>query len=332
MGEAAKKAFTAIDDIQMTAVARDFFFEGMVLPATIYLRMSAGHYLIIGRKGDKATLSSLQSLKDPNVAIWVKTLDHSVLIDFVTNLTSKVISQKSAPDAVKAKFLNSLTEDSLTSFKDKGFASVPHLEKVSGMLIDLSKSVPAFNDVVQLLMDLPSSESKHAMATCMIALALADEMKVNHRPALEKIALGCLLHDVGLKTVPEATLKKPRHLWTPEDIQAYEQHPIKSVEMLRDIKDISTDVLMIVVEHHENSLGTGFPKKLRDVKISPLGKIVILANYFANLLFNQYHQESSYTPDQAVSYIEDILGQPFNKQAFSALKNIINKKALLDKI
>lgn len=332
MGEPAKSGVIAIDDVQMMAVPKDLFFEGMLLPVSIYLRMSPCNYLIIGRKGDKAALSNLQTLKDNSVAIWVKTIEHNVLIDFVTTLTGKVVSQRSAPDAVKAKFLNSLTEDSLSSFKAKGFTSVPHLEKVSSMLIDLSKTVPAFNDVIQLLMDLPEGESKHSMATCMIALAIADEMKVNHRPALEKIALACLLHDVGLKAVPEATLKKPRHLWSPEDIQAYELHPIKSVEMLRDIRDISTDVLMIVVEHHENSQGTGFPKKLRDVKISPLGKIVILANYYASLLFNQHHQEPNYSPDQAVTYIEDILGQPFNKQVFAALKNILNKKALSDKL
>lgn len=39
----------------------------------------------------------------------------------------------------------------------------------------------------------------------------------------------------------------------------------------------------------------------------------------------------SYSPDEAVKYIEDILGQPYNKQVFLALKNILNKKPWLTK-
>jgi HD-GYP domain-containing protein (c-di-GMP phosphodiesterase class II) len=102
--------------------------------------------------------------------------------------------------------------------------------------------------------------------------------------------------------------------------------------MLRDLKDVPSDVLLIVAEHHENSQGTGFPKKLRDVKVSPFAKIVILANYFADLVIPQAGEGKIYTPDEAIQYIEDILGQPFNKSAFSALKNSINKKNLLDKV
>lgn len=321
-----------IADSQMTDMAKDFFMEGMVLPVTVYFRMSKDSYLVIGRKGDKAAFANLQTLKDDDAVIHVRALDHTIAVDYVTQLTGKVVSQKTAPDQIKTKFLNSLTDDALTTFHKKGFASVAHLEKVSGIFIDLTKSISAFDAIVQLLMDLPPGESKHSMATCMISLAIADEMQVNHLPALEKLALGSLLHDVGLKTLAPTTLAKPRHMWNNEELSAYEQHPIRSVELLRDFKDISADVLIMIVEHHENSQGTGFPKKIRDVKISPLGKILILGNYFASLLFAQNPDGVSYTADAAIEYIDNILGQPFNKQAFLALKNIVNKRALAERM
>src|SRR6185312_127390 len=200
------------------------------------------------------------------------------------------------------------------------------------VIVDLHKTITAFDEIVGLLMTMPANESKHSMATCMISLVLCEEMQISLKAAQEKVALGALLHDVGLKFVPKATLEKPRHLWSPEDVQLYEQHPLKGVEMLRDLKDVPSDVLLIVAEHHENSQGTGFPKKLRDVKVSPFSKVVALANYFANLLIPQHGTSKSYTADEAVQYIEDILGQPFSKQAFLALKKSINKKNLMDKI
>jgi HD-GYP domain-containing protein (c-di-GMP phosphodiesterase class II) len=91
------------------------------------------------------------------------------------------------------------------------------------------------------------------------------------------------------------------------------------------------EVLLIVAEHHENAIGSGFPKKMRDIKMSPLSRIVALAQYFSGLLFHPMDGKS-FTPDEAVNYIEEVLGQPFNKPAFLALKNINNKQHLAKKI
>jgi HD-GYP domain-containing protein (c-di-GMP phosphodiesterase class II) len=99
---------------------------------------------------------------------------------------------------------------------------------------------------------------------------------------------------------------------------------------LRDVKDISMHVLLIVAEHHENAMGLGYPKKQRDIKTSPLAKIVAVGNQMTELMFS-FKGGKIYSPDEAVKYIEDVLGQPYNKQVFLALKNILNKKALADK-
>lgn len=312
----------------MTFVPKNFFFEGMQLPVTIYFRISAGNYLTIGRKGDKASFSDFRSFNDPNFLIYVRSVDHGRLIDFVTELSGRLIGQKNVPGPLKTKFLSSLIDDSMGDLEDKGFASTQQLHKVSKLVIDLNQSTSSFDEVVKMLSELPPGEAKHSIATCMISLALSEEMQMNHRAAQEKLALGAMLHDVGLRFVPPEILNKPRHLWTPEELAIYETHPLKGVEMLRNMKDISNDVLLIVAEHHETSQGTGFPKKLRDVKISPFGRVVALADYFAELIFSPTPEGKSYTAEEALIYIDEILGQPFNRQAFSALKNSINKRHL----
>lgn len=320
-----------IRDDQVTTVSKDFFFEGMQLPVPVYLKMKPGHYLMIGKKGEKANFSQLHSFKNQSTQVFVKTQDHSLLIHYVTDLTGKVISQKSVPDAIKVKFLAGLTENALCAIDSKGFTNVAQLQKVSQFILDLGSTMSSFDEIMKLLSEVPDDESKHAMATTLIALSLCEEMQVTLRAAQEKVALGCLLHDIGLRFIPQNILKKPRHQWTPEENTIFESHPIKGVEMLRDLKDVSNDVLLIISEHHENAIGTGFPKRTRDIKISPLGRIVIVANHFTGLLFSRLDNGTNYQADQAVNYIEDVLGQPFNKQVFLALKNIVNKKYLHDK-
>ncbi|MFN9066758.1 MAG: HD-GYP domain-containing protein, partial [Bdellovibrionales bacterium] len=167
-------------------------------------------------------------------------------------------------------------------------------------------------------------DAKHSMATCIIAIMIAEEMEFTQAQVFEKLAMAALLHDIGLYHLPNREfLKKPRHEWTAEEVLLYESHPIRGVEALRDLKEVSQDVLLMISEHHENALGTGFPKKIRDVKISPLGRVLIVANYFSDLLFARLETSKNYDAPLAIEFIEEVLGQPFNKQVFRCLKNII---------
>ncbi len=331
MSNSAKSKLTEVlEDAAMTSVPKNLFFEGMQLPISIFFRIHSGNFLTIGRKGERATFSEFSSYNDPNFLIFIRHVDHALLIDYVTELSGKLISRKNLPMAVKTKLLASTVEDCLSALGKKGFTSISNLTKVSHLLMELNETTGSFEGVLNMLAELPATDARHPMATCMISLILAEELQMNHRAALEKLALGALIHDIGLKFVPPEILQKPRHMWTPDELAIYEQHPLKGVEMLRDLKDVSNDVLLIVAEHHETSQGTGYPKKLRDVKISPLGRIVALADCFAELLFGATPDSKSYTVDEAITYIDDVLGQPFNRQVFSALKNSINKRHLSD--
>ncbi len=313
-------------------VSKEFFIDGMLLPVRIYMELSAGNYLLVGKKGEKTNFTSLHSFKNESTSVYVRTEDYNDLMRHMAEFTGKLVVTKNVPDATKLKFLSGLTEQALAAIKESDFASVVQIEKVSNFVISLSQSLKDFGQVIELLENLPNNQSKHAMATCFISITIAEEMKLNHQIALEKLSLGALLHNIGLRFIPESILKKPKHLWTPEENSIYETHPTKGAEMLRDLKDISNDILFIVAEHHENSMGTGFPRRLRDVKISPLGRIVALASCFTELLYSRLPDTKEFTADQAIEYIDEILGQPFNKQAFSALKTIINKKYLMDKV
>jgi putative nucleotidyltransferase with HDIG domain len=318
-------------DTDMAEVSKDFFFEGMVLPVPVYLKMASQSYLIIGKKGDKAQFSNLHAYNNKNVSVYVQRIDQPMLVAYVTQLTGKIVTQKSVPESTKIKFITSLSVDAVESLEKSNFTSITKIQKVAQLVQQMSPKFSAFNDLLSILNDLHPAESKHSMTTCLVSLLISEEMKMNQPAIQEKLILGCLLHDVGMKYVPKTILERPRHSWSPEELQTYEQHPLKGADMLREIKEIPQDVLLIIAEHHENALATGFPKKMRDVKISPLARIVSLANCFANLLFASLPSSKSYTPDEAILYIEQIQGQPFNKQVFLALKNIINKKHLADK-
>ena len=75
----------------------------------------------------------------------------------------------------------------------------------------------------------------------------------------------------------------------------------------RNVKDQGTAIVSIVYEHHENSIGQGFPQRLRDVKMHPLAKVTALADGYANLILPNVNCAVSKNPREALMYIEHTL-------------------------
>jgi len=161
------------------------------------------------------------------------------------------------------------------------------------------------------------------MMVSAVSVIIARAMRWTLSHNLEKLALGALLHDVGLKEIPEEILELPRHAMTREQIEIYESHVYRGVEILRSMPSISDDILAIVLEHHENAPGQGYPRRLRDIKMNPFSRIVALADCFVDVITESANNPNPKTVASALQYIEVTLGQPFHKVAFLALKQAL---------
>jgi len=319
-----------IRDAEMSIVIKDFLFEGMTLPVNLFVRLSDDNYLLIGKKGEKAQFSTLKSFRNDDFQIFVKTNEKILLTSFINNLMDKTIDNPQITLAKKQQFVKGLVDEAWEDLERSNFASLTGLKAASGLIVKLSKQCDPFSKALEVLTTQRDTDARHSMLVCMVSLVIAEQAEILNNLTQEKLALGALLHDVGLKFVPDYVMKKPRHEWTSEDLELYQQHPIKGAEMLRSMDGMSVEVLMIVSEHHENSVGTGYPKRIRDVRINPLAKVVGLADHFCELIAPK--DQNPYTADEAISYIENVLGQPYNKVMFSALKSVVNIQYMNEKM
>ena len=83
---------------------------------------------------------------------------------------------------------------------------------------------------------------------------------------------------------------------------------------------ISDDIIAIVLEHHENAPGQGYPRRIRDFKMNPFARVVALADCFAEVVMKSVNNPNPKNAAAAVGFIEVTLGQPFHKPAFLGLK------------
>ena len=92
----------------------------------------------------------------------------------------------------------------------------------------------------------------------------------------DRVEMAGLVHDIGLLGMPETILEKDERSMSPEELDAYTQHPeiaalsLSSVESLKDIG-------AIVAAHHENLDGSGFPLRIGADALSTETRILAVA-------------------------------------------------------
>lgn len=106
-----------------------------------------------------------------------------------------------------------------------------------------------------------------------------------------QIMSGAFLHDIGIISVPETILNNPGEL-TEEERTLLHMHPEMGEKLLREnMKFVDPDYLSLVSDvvlyHHENFDGTGYPIGLKSSEIPLSARIMAVANTLDNLLQDQ---------------------------------------------
>lgn len=101
---------------------------------------------------------------------------------------------------------------------------------------------------------------------------------------LESLQLGGLLHDIGLADMPEEILGRSIESLDEDEKNTYLLHPGSGKMTIEaTIPQTSPHVLSMVLYHHEQPSGEGYPYKLKSEQISDYAKICSLADEFDKL-------------------------------------------------
>ncbi len=317
----------SIDERKMVQVSKELFTDGIPLPAEVFTRLASGQFILVGKKGDTGNLSSLHLMQqDKQAALFVRDVDYSNLVSYNLNLIEKTLKNEGVSDTLKMKLLKGVAESTISELhkKDLHVGSFDRCKQIVGFVQETVTQIKDVDKFLDIFSKLPGDLVSHSLATSVVSLLICEQMDITMKSTLAKVVMGAFVHDIGLKEIPLEILNKPRLHRTEAEVNYYESHTLRGVEILRDIKEIPSDVLSIVLEHHENALGLGYPRRIRDIKINPLARIVAVADCFVDLIYEPDKMGDKRTPDQAISCIENTMGQPFNKPAFLALKKVMH--------
>jgi putative nucleotidyltransferase with HDIG domain len=141
--------------------------------------------------------------------------------------------------------------------------------------------------------------SLHSINVTVICLLLGQALNLPKADMLD-LGLGALLHDIGKTELPDRMRWQDDHFSAVER-QIYQEHVARGVAIARTM-GLSSNVMLLIAQHHEFSDGTGYPNQMRDEKLSQISKIVALVNRYDNLC-NPGNPALAVTPHEALSQI-----------------------------
>jgi putative nucleotidyltransferase with HDIG domain len=315
-----------LSDEEMIAVLREEFIEGAVAPADVFIKLSDNNYLLVSREGEKANFSQLHLAEKKELAyLYIRKTEFKKCVGQKITFADIVIAKAEIDERTKTQFLATATDTVFREIEALGLSqeAVEHARSVALHLKRFVESKPHLLNVVATMAEVPGDLLRHSMAVSSVSVMLGKGMGWSITSTIEKLALGGLLHDIGMKELPPELLKKPRHELTQEEQTLYETHAFRGAEILGSLPNIPDDLVSIALEHHENAIGQGYPRRIRDFKISPLARVVAVANSFCELTLPHESNPNTKSAEEAVEFIENTLGQPFSRPVFSVLKKLL---------
>jgi putative nucleotidyltransferase with HDIG domain len=123
---------------------------------------------------------------------------------------------------------------------------------------------------------------QHCLLVTGVAVGFAMDLGFD-TPDIKRLGVAATLHDIGKARIPLSILDKPGRL-DPQEEEVMRRHPVIGYELLKDVPDISAEILDGVRHHHEYLDGSGYPDALKAPQISDLVRLLTISDIFAALI------------------------------------------------
>lgn len=211
----------------------------------------------------------------------------SVLLDSFDPALIQTLSQSvsAASSAVSSAMQNLVS--------GKGIDSKPLVEGVESFMHSAAKDIAAALSVLSVQQKAPATieherlaERSAKLSLLGVIAAIAQGQKDSF---VTEVGLAGLLHDCSLILQPSLIDHDPGKPLSSAELEFYRSHPLKSAELLRETEGVSSAVLEVIEQVHEQANGTGFPRGLQIKDCSYQATILNVADAYITLTDSNAH-------------------------------------------
>ncbi len=134
---------------------------------------------------------------------------------------------------------------------------------------------------------------------------------------LDRLALGGLVHDIGLFAVPTSLISKAGRL-TPDERMLIEQHPDLGFQVIHRLGSDYHWLAEVVQQAHERVDGCGYPNRLKGRQIGEMAQILGVVDVFDALVSDRPYRQRLF-PHEAIRELLVAERAAFSREILKAL-------------
>lgn len=150
---------------------------------------------------------------------------------------------------------------------------------------------------------------EHSFSVCCLGVSVALKLQLE-KEFIRELALGCLLHDIGLRCLESDFIQMDLQNMPEHIIKEFHKHPVYGYSLFMKanwLPEVSGDVIL---HHHERIDGSGYPMKIKELTME--SKIVAVCDTFDEMICGIACHKKSVR--EAVHYLLENKGTLFDSE------------------
>lgn len=325
VSEGAIKSYRTVKIIDVEPGVELEFDTSVFLAANNkYIKISSAGESLDQQRVEKIRNSKLNNIYVPTTQM-PKFYQYSAkkLHSINSSLMSETEKREKMQTAVRELMAGMFTDQS-SSF-ETGQSIMKDCNEIIKSYITSTPNAEWYQKLQQLLGTRGDTYS-HASNTSTIAAMFSMGLGVG-KP--EDLALGGLLHDIGIAELPIEIQTKELHEMTKDERDQYIRHPELSIELIKKKKIVVPEIVTkMILQHHERFNGTGYPKGFAGDRICKEAQVLALADDFDEMT-KLVEGRPLMSPKQVIDYFCAIQADDpskiiYNPELLVKLKSLFN--------
>lgn len=299
LGESVDKLFLNVNIVSHSDPYREYFKIKLpaldkfkIAPVAFYIKVGFSKYIKVINEGDDGLEKIVEHylLKGSRYFFVKKTEYEKMMVLITKELVAKFNAPKLDPQKVKDNINESL-ENINQSLMGIGFGP-EHLglvNKVTDAVLNEVQKVGTVWKSVEEKLSASNYLTGHSLAMAIIGCAISTYLNSSSDQIREKIVLASLFHDIYLDEGRLVYMSNIQ-IMTDTSLTTRERrelavHSKEVIELLKNMPAVPPNVTKMILEHHEMPECKGVPGKLDAFTISPLACLLIIAEDFYHLCY-----------------------------------------------
>lgn len=281
------------EEVEYKKIRTSYFLRFNKTLCDVYVKLSEQKYVKILNKGEIYTRQDIKKWSEKKMKfLYIENQDFEEFKEEYARTPFLVMDKDLTPESSEEASLAAI-ELVHEIVKEIGVTEeVVNLVDYTVFQVEsnLQKGSP-LEDLLKKMHDRKDYLNDHSYMVAYMSAQISEKMTWYTEEIRKKLATAAILHDITLDN-PELAMAVDLGLpelqkFPTEEVQNYKKHPMEVAQLVKesDSEEIPPNVDEILLYHHENPEGSGFPKRLNADRIPALCAIFNVAHAFVNEMY-----------------------------------------------